>query len=167
MQSIGKIDKRSCIVHEASVDSTIPIILCGRNLVAISTLYIVGGVWSLTYIMDFSYSTEFLRNLAHKDRVIDLASKKATVIFTNSSCCMCVNVKALFYELGASPAIHELDQDSNRREMELELQQLGCSPTALAIFVGGKYVGSAKDVRSFHVDGSLKEKLIAARAMWL
>lgn len=55
------------------------------------------------------------------DRVRDLASKKAAVIFTKSSCCMCHSVKALFYELGASPAIHELDQDINGWEMEWEL----------------------------------------------
>ncbi|KAK1385193.1 Glutaredoxin, grx [Heracleum sosnowskyi] len=101
------------------------------------------------------------------DRVRDLASKKAAVIFTKSSCCMCHCVHALLYDFGASPAIHELDQDTTGREMEWELQQLGCNPSAPAIFIGGKYVGLAKDVISLHVNGSLKEKLIAARAIWL
>lgn len=100
------------------------------------------------------------------ERVRDLASKKAAVIFTKSSCCMCHSVKALFYELGASPAIHELDQDPNGREMEWALQRLGCHPSVPAVFIGGKYIGSAKDVISLHVDGSLKEKLIEARAIW-
>ena len=96
----------------------------------------------------------------------DLASKKAAVIFTKSSCCMCHSIKALFYELGASPAVHEIDHDTNGREMEYALQRLGCSPSVPAVFIGGKYIGSAKDIISLHVDGSLKEKLIEARAIW-
>lgn len=99
------------------------------------------------------------------DTVRDLASKKAAVIFTKSSCCMCHSIKALFYELGASPAVHELDHEPNGREMERALQRLGCSSVP-AVFIGGKYIGSAKDVISFHVDGSLKQKLIEARAIW-
>ncbi|KAL3531427.1 hypothetical protein ACH5RR_010749 [Cinchona calisaya] len=100
------------------------------------------------------------------DRIRDLASKKAAVIFTKSSCCMCHSIKALFYELGASPAIHELDQDSCGREMERALRSLGCNPTVPAVFIGGQFVGSAKDVISLHVDGSLKQLLINARAIW-
>ncbi|ESR57483.1 glutaredoxin-C11 [Citrus sinensis] len=100
------------------------------------------------------------------DRVRDLASKKAAVIFTKSSCCMCHSIKTLFYELGASPAIHELDQDANGREIEWALRALGCNPSVPAVFIGGRYVGSAKDVISLHVDGSLKQMLIDARAIW-
>ncbi|KAK2990580.1 hypothetical protein RJ640_019860 [Escallonia rubra] len=100
------------------------------------------------------------------EKVTDLASKKAAVIFTKSSCCMCHSIKALFYELGASPAIHELDKDSSGREMEWALQHLGCSPSVPAVFIGGRCVGSAKDVISLHVNGSLKQKLIEAGAIW-
>ncbi|KAG2697307.1 hypothetical protein I3843_07G099600 [Carya illinoinensis] len=100
------------------------------------------------------------------DRVKDLASKKAAVIFTKSSCCMCHSIKQLFYELGASPAIHELDQVANGNDMEYALRGLGCNPSVPAVFIGGKYVGSAKDIISLHVDGSLKQKLIDAKAIW-
>ncbi|PON96638.1 Glutaredoxin-like [Trema orientale] len=101
------------------------------------------------------------------DRVRDLASQKAAVIFTRSSCCMCHTVKALFYELGASPAIHELDRNANGKEMEWALrEQLGCNPAVPAVFIGGKFVGSAKDIISLHVDGSLKQMLMDARAIW-
>ncbi|KAH0881804.1 hypothetical protein HID58_057900 [Brassica napus] len=55
------------------------------------------------------------------ERVRDLASKKAAVIFTKSSCCMCHSIKTLFYELGASPAVHELDKDPQGRDMEQAL----------------------------------------------
>ncbi|KAL8192033.1 hypothetical protein R6Q57_028154 [Mikania cordata] len=97
------------------------------------------------------------------DRVKDLATKSAAVIFTKSTCCMCHSIKALFYDLGASPAIHEVDHDA---DMERALRKLGCNPAFPAVFVGGKYIGSAKDIISLHVDGTLKQKLIEARAIW-
>ncbi|GFQ06119.1 glutaredoxin-c11 [Phtheirospermum japonicum] len=80
---------------------------------------------------------------------------------------MCHSIKALFYELGASPAVHELDQDhAHGKEMEWALRGLGCNPAIPAVFIGGKFVGSAKDVISLHVDGSLKQMLINAKAIW-
>ncbi|KAJ4832107.1 hypothetical protein Tsubulata_028054, partial [Turnera subulata] len=79
------------------------------------------------------------------ERVRDLASKNAAVIFTKSSCCMCHSIKTLFYELGASPAIHEIDRDAHGREMEWALRGMGCNPTVPAVFIGGRWVGSAKD----------------------
>ncbi|KAG9156978.1 hypothetical protein Leryth_009029 [Lithospermum erythrorhizon] len=100
------------------------------------------------------------------DRVRELASKKAAVIFTKSSCCMCHSIKALFYELGASPAIYEVDREVNGREIEWALRGLGCNPSVPAVFIGGEYVGSAKDVITLHVNGSLKQKLIDARGIW-
>ncbi|XAR58472.1 Thioredoxin-disulfide reductase [Bertholletia excelsa] len=100
------------------------------------------------------------------EKIGHLASKKAAVIFTKSSCCMCHSIKALFYDLGASPAVHELDQEASGRDMERELQRLGCTPTVPAVFIGGKYVGTAKDIISLHVDGVLKQMLIEAKAIW-
>lgn len=79
---------------------------------------------------------------------------------------MCHSVKTLFYELGASPEIHELDHDANGREIEWALRNIGCNPAVPAVFIGGKYVGSAKDIISLHVDGSLKQMLIDAKAIW-
>ncbi|KAG4981824.1 hypothetical protein AAZX31_10G020900 [Glycine max] len=100
------------------------------------------------------------------DRVRELASKKAAVIFTKSSCYMCHSITQLFYELGASPAVHELDKDAYGREMEWALRSMGCNPSVPAVFIGGKFVGSSKDVISLHVDGSLKQMLMAAKAIW-
>lgn len=79
---------------------------------------------------------------------------------------MCYSIKQLFYQLGASPAVHELDKEARGREMELALKSLGCRPTVPAVFIGGVYIGSATDVISFHVDGSLKQMLINAKAIW-
>ncbi|GFQ08593.1 glutaredoxin-c11 [Phtheirospermum japonicum] len=79
---------------------------------------------------------------------------------------MCHSIKALFYDLGASPAVHELDHDVKGKEMEWALRSMGCSPTVPAVFIGGEFIGSTKDVISLHVDGSLKQRLINAKAIW-
>lgn len=101
------------------------------------------------------------------DKLRELASRKAAVIITKSSCCMCHSIKTLFHELGTNPAIFELDKDESGREIEWALRGLGCSPPVPAVFIGGKFVGSAKDVITLHVDGSLKQMLIDAKALWL
>ncbi|MBA0638096.1 hypothetical protein Godav_025486, partial [Gossypium davidsonii] len=80
------------------------------------------------------------------EQVEKLASEKAVVIFSKSSCCMCHAIKRLFYELGASPAIYELDEDARGKEMEGVLTRLGCNPPVPAVFIGGKFVGSANTI---------------------
>ncbi|CAN1199919.1 GRXC11 [Linum perenne] len=78
---------------------------------------------------------------------------------------MCHSIKQLFYELGASPAIHEVDREVNGRELEWALRGLGY-PTVPAVFIGGRYVGSAKEILSLHLDGTLKQMLLDANAIW-
>ncbi|XP_042499936.1 monothiol glutaredoxin-S10-like [Macadamia integrifolia] len=101
------------------------------------------------------------------DRVAKLAPEKAVVIFSKNSCSMCHATKRLFYELGVSPAIHELDVESKGREMEWALMRLGCSPSVPAVFIGGKLVGSTKEVMTLHLNGSLVPMLKDAGAIWL
>lgn len=101
------------------------------------------------------------------DRLRNLASQKAVVIFSKSSCYICHSIQTLFYELGANPAIHELDHEANGREIDWALRGLGCNPSVPAVFIGGKFIGSAKDVISLHVNGDLKQMLIDAKAIWL
>ncbi|XP_051152825.1 monothiol glutaredoxin-S10-like [Andrographis paniculata] len=96
-----------------------------------------------------------------------LASQKAVVIFSKSTCCMCHAIKRLFYEQGVSPMIYELDEQKNGGEMERALIRLGCKPSVPAVFVGGKFVGSAKDLLTQHLDGSLNKMLKDAGALWL
>jgi glutaredoxin 3 len=43
---------------------------------------------------------------------------------------------------------------------------LDVTPSVPAVFIGGKYVGSSKDVISLHVDGSLKQLRTDAKAIW-
>ncbi|CAN1199915.1 GRXC11 [Linum perenne] len=102
------------------------------------------------------------------DKVRDLASKKAAVIFTKSTCCMCHSIKQLFYELGASPAIHEVDREVNGRElewagcreMEKALMKLGTTTGPVpAVFIGGKFMGSTNEIMSAHLSGQLVHML--------
>ncbi|XP_051152822.1 monothiol glutaredoxin-S10-like [Andrographis paniculata] len=100
--------------------------------------------------------------------VLKLASEKAVVIFSKSTCCMCHAIKRLFYEQGVSPEIYELDEQPNAlEEIENALKRLGCTPLVPAVFVGGKFVGSAKDLLTQHLDGSLNKRLKDAGALWL
>ncbi|KAG7996113.1 hypothetical protein I3843_01G143200 [Carya illinoinensis] len=101
------------------------------------------------------------------DRIVKIASQKAVVIFSKSSCCMCHAIKRLFYEQGVSPAIFELDEDSRGKEMEWALTRLGCNPSVPAVFIGGKFVGSANTVMTLHLNGTLKKMLKEAGAIWL
>ncbi|KAK4433932.1 Monothiol glutaredoxin-S10 [Sesamum alatum] len=101
------------------------------------------------------------------DRVAKIASQKAVVIFSKSSCCMCHAIKRLFYEQGVSPLVHEIDEDSRGKDIEWALTKLGCSPAVPAVFIGGKLVGSANTVMTLQLNGSLKKMLKDAGALWL
>lgn len=99
--------------------------------------------------------------------VIKLSAENAVVIFSKSKCCMCHAMKRLFYEQGVSPTVYEVDEQPRGREMELALINLGCTPPVPAVFVGGKLVGSPRNVLTLHLDGSLKKMLKDAGALWL
>ncbi|KAG6503408.1 glutaredoxin-C1-like [Zingiber officinale] len=102
------------------------------------------------------------------DKVMKLASQKAVVIFSQSSCCMCHTIKRLLCELGVNPAIYELDEEPRGREMEKALVKLlGRSPPVPAVFVGGKFVGSTDKIMSLHLGGKLTPLLKEAGALWL
>ncbi|XAR55954.1 Thioredoxin-disulfide reductase [Bertholletia excelsa] len=89
------------------------------------------------------------------DEVTKLASKNWDVIFSKSSCCLCSAMNILFQETGVNLVAHEIDQDPERREMEKGLMRFACNSPVLAVFIGGKVVGSTNDVMSLHLSGSL------------
>ncbi|CAD5169454.1 glutaredoxin-C1-like [Musa acuminata AAA Group] len=102
------------------------------------------------------------------DRVMKLASQKAVVIFSLSSCCMCHTIKRLFCELGVNPAVYELDEDPRGREMEKALVKLlGRNPSVPVVFIGGKLVGSTDRIMALHLGGKLTPLLREAGALWL
>ncbi|MQL96700.1 hypothetical protein Taro_029384 [Colocasia esculenta] len=88
------------------------------------------------------------------DRVVRLASQRAVVIFSTSSCYMCHTIKAFFQDLGVNCAVYELDEDPQGRDMERALARLlGRSPPVPAVFIGGKMIGSTDRVMSLHLSG--------------
>ncbi|KQJ86461.1 putative glutaredoxin-C14 [Brachypodium distachyon] len=102
------------------------------------------------------------------DRVMKLASERAVVVFTLSSCCMCHTVSRLFCDLGVNALVHELDQDPKGKEMEKALLKLlGRGPSVPAVFIGGKLVGGTNKVMSLHLGGELVPMLRNAGALWL
>ncbi|XVF28371.1 hypothetical protein REPUB_Repub15cG0023800 [Reevesia pubescens] len=101
------------------------------------------------------------------ERVTKLASEKPVVIFSKSSCCMCHTIKTLFYDFGASPAVHELDEIPSGREIEQALLRLGCNPSVPAVFIGGELVGGANEVMSLHLNRSLIPTLRRVGALWV
>ncbi|CAL9108378.1 unnamed protein product [Musa textilis] len=102
------------------------------------------------------------------DRVRRLASQRAVVVFSLSSCCMCHTVKRLFCELGVNPAVHELDEDPRGKDMERALSKmLGRSPPVPAVFIGGNLVGPTDEVMALHLGGKLVPLLRNAGALWL
>ncbi|GMI79869.1 hypothetical protein like AT5G14070 [Hibiscus trionum] len=102
------------------------------------------------------------------ERVVQLASESAVVIFSVSSCCMCHAVKRLFCGMGMNPTVHELDQDPRGEEIEKALSRLlGNSQTVLVVFISGKLIGAMDRVMASHINGTLVPLLKEAGALWL
>ncbi|KAK9161469.1 hypothetical protein Syun_007810 [Stephania yunnanensis] len=99
--------------------------------------------------------------------VKELAKKRAVVVFSRSSCCMCYTIQRLFSDLSVNAAVHELDQEPNGRELESQLKKLGCNPVVPAVFIGGEFVGGTNEVMELHLSGSLVPWLRRVGAIWL
>ena len=98
-----------------------------------------------------------------------LATERAVVVFTSSSCCMCHTVTQLLADLGVNALVHELDSDPRGKEIERALLKMlgGRGPAVPAVFIGGKLVGGTNRVMSLHLGGELVPMLKSAGALWL
>ncbi|KAJ4954975.1 hypothetical protein NE237_011758 [Protea cynaroides] len=101
------------------------------------------------------------------ERLSMLTTQKPVVIFSKSSCCMCHSIKTLISGFGASPLVHELDEDPKGRELERALARLGCNPIVPVVFIGGRLVGGTNEIMERQLNGTLKEMLIQANAIWV
>ncbi|CAN1354357.1 Monothiol glutaredoxin-S1 [Linum perenne] len=107
------------------------------------------------------------------EQIARLVGDRPVVIFSRSSCDMCHTIKALISGYGANPTVYELDQMAEGVAVERALvHHLGCRPSVPAVFiggqfVGGKLVGSEKQVMSLHVQNQLVPMLMQAGAIWL
>uniref|UniRef100_A0A2P2JXR0 Glutaredoxin family protein n=1 Tax=Rhizophora mucronata TaxID=61149 RepID=A0A2P2JXR0_RHIMU len=100
------------------------------------------------------------------ERVKQLASERAVVIFSRTTCCMCHTIKTLLGGFGVNAAVHELDEMPQGREIEHALARLGCQSTPM-VFIGGELVGGANEVMSLHLNRSLIPMLRRAGALWV
>lgn len=98
-----------------------------------------------------------------------LASERAVVVFTKTSCCMCHTMTQLMADLGVNALVLELDSDPKGKEMERALLKMhgGKEPAVPAIFIGGRLVGGTNKVMSLHLAGELVPMLKNAGALWL
>jgi len=103
------------------------------------------------------------------ERVMQLASERAVVVFTPSSCCMCHTVTQLMADLSVNALVHELDRDPRGKDMERALLKMlgGRGPAVPAVFIGGKLVGGTNRVMSLHLASELVPMLKSAGALWL
>jgi glutaredoxin 3 len=102
------------------------------------------------------------------DTVTKLASQRAVVVFSKSSCCMSHTVVRLFIDLGVNPTVHELDEIPRGMELEQALSKLLARTSAVpAVYIGGQLVGSTDNIMSLHMSGNLVPLLRNAGAIWL
>ncbi|KAJ4749976.1 Glutaredoxin family protein [Rhynchospora pubera] len=102
------------------------------------------------------------------DQVMSLASKRAVVIFSASTCCMCHTVKTLFSQMGVNAAVYELDKEPWGGEMASALMQiLGRRSPTPAVFIAGRAIGTTETVMTLHLTGKLVPLLRDAGALWL
>ncbi|TVU49963.1 hypothetical protein EJB05_01311, partial [Eragrostis curvula] len=104
------------------------------------------------------------------DRVMQLASERAVVVFTLSSCCMCHTMTQLLAnQLSVNALVIELDRDARGKDMERALLRMlgGRGPAVPTVFIGGELVGGTKKIMSLHLAGELKPRLLDAGALWL
>ena len=115
-------------------------------------------------------SVNFSSLLMIVSRVMELASKRAVVVFTLSSCTMSHTVTRLMADLGVNPLVHELDSDPSGKELERALLKMlgGRRSCAVpAVFIGGKLIGGTDRVMSLHLAGELVPMLRDAAALWV
>ncbi|KAE8686891.1 Glutaredoxin-C7 [Hibiscus syriacus] len=128
-------------------------------------MYCEGDSWGCYMPMSLS-----LRSIESDpiERVVQLASESAVVIFSVSSCCMCHAAKRLFCGMGVNPTVIELDHDPRGKEMEKALSRLLCNAQTIpVVFIGGKLIGSMDGVMASHINGTLVPLLKEAGALWL
>nr|XP_043620343.1 glutaredoxin-C9-like [Erigeron canadensis] len=106
------------------------------------------------------------------ERVHQLASCNAVVVFSVSGCCMGHVAKQLLVGLGVGPTVVELDRDTAGLEIHALLYRLASAGNEQqqpvpAIFVGGKFLGGIETLIACHINGTLIPLLKDAGALWL
>uniref|UniRef100_A0A6H2RWW5 Glutaredoxin n=1 Tax=Chaenorhinum origanifolium TaxID=237460 RepID=A0A6H2RWW5_9LAMI len=91
-----------------------------------------------------------------------MVADNPVVIFSASTCYLCIAVKLLFRGMGVNTTVFEIDEESAGNELEKAL-----SSAVPVVFVGGKLLGSVDKVMASHISGKLVPLLKQAGALWL
>ncbi|KAK9287624.1 hypothetical protein L1049_016060 [Liquidambar formosana] len=101
------------------------------------------------------------------EEVTKLVAQRPLVIFSRTHCFMSHSIMTLFREFGADPAVHELDQIPEGRDIEQALTSLGRDPIVPTVYIGGELVGGANEVMSLHLNRTLIPWLKRVNAIWV
>uniref|UniRef100_M1A351 Glutaredoxin n=1 Tax=Solanum tuberosum TaxID=4113 RepID=M1A351_SOLTU len=82
------------------------------------------------------------------DKVQRMSSEHGVMIFSKSTCCLCYAVTILFRDLGVDPYVHELDHDSDGKDMEKALMRMGCKTTLAYKVYNDKSISSHFDLHA-------------------
>ncbi|XRB18082.1 glutaredoxin [Pseudoscourfieldia marina] len=91
-------------------------------------------------------------------------AENAVIIYSKTYCPFCTQVKSLFASLNVTPAVIEIDQVHEEREIQAALQDMTGQRTVPNIFIGGKHVGGCDDTMRLNANGELAKLLEEAGA---
>lgn len=112
--------------------------------------------------------------LKGEERVKQLVTENAVIVFGRRGCCMCHVVKRLLLGLGANPAVFEVDEDDEAGVVD-QMSRIAGTEGGIgngkeqfpAVFVGGKLFGGLDRIMATHISGELVPLLKQAGAIWL
>ncbi|KAL8498984.1 hypothetical protein ACS0TY_022081 [Phlomoides rotata] len=93
-------------------------------------------------------------------RIRRLTSENPVIIFSRSSCCMCLVMKRLLSTIGVHPTVIELEED----EIPALNTAAGYSVSP-ALYVGGACVGGLESMVALHLSNSLVPMLVEVGAL--
>ena len=93
------------------------------------------------------------------EKVDDLIEKNKVMIFSKSTCPFCYKVKALFYTMGVTYEVIELNKIAEGAEMQAALLKKSGQRTVPNVYINGQHLGGASDAQAAYNNGRLKEML--------
>ena len=72
---------------------------------------------------------------------------------------MCNTIKTLIFSYEVNPTVYELDDHPNGKQVEKELNVLGCKPRVPAVFIGKDLICGANEIMKLHTKRNLAHVL--------
>ncbi|XP_059643858.1 glutaredoxin-C6 [Cornus florida] len=97
-------------------------------------------------------------------RIPRLISENPVIIFSRSSCCMCLVMRRLLSTLGVHPTVIELEE-GELGALAAHNSNSASGDRAPAVFIGGTRVGGLESLMALHLSGHLVPKLVEVGAL--